>query len=162
MPPFDTIVTIVAVVLVVFIVRDFVMPLDQWSNMGSKCHSCIQEQMHQLCHQKHADGYLDDLGDPLFNVREAAKQCEALEDHLEHPHKRCQDCIRKHFLMVEMLLEEAISLDRYKRHDALLTGKPQKVRKIISEFNEFKDYTRTAQCIRDLRKQFVNASFETV
>lgn len=48
--------------------------------------------------------------DPRFNLREVCKQLTLLEDHLNQPRKRCPDCIRKHFLTIEALLEEAVSL----------------------------------------------------
>jgi hypothetical protein len=50
--------------------------------------------------------------DPRFNMRESAKQCLLLEDHLNNKKKRCTDCIRKHFLIIDGLLEEAISLEK--------------------------------------------------
>lgn len=161
--------TVVIIVLLVLFVRDYLIPVDRWSlTKTTKCPHCIQETMHAMRHhndakQHHKVGeFIDDVGDPLYNVREAAKQCEALEDHLEHPNKRCLDCIRKHFLMIEVLLEEAIGLDRYGRYDHLLVGKPQKLRSIISRFNECHDYVKTSQAVRDIRKQFVSATFNIV
>lgn len=50
--------------------------------------------------------------DPKFNMREVAKQALLLEDHLNNLKKRCYDCIRKHFLIVDGLLEEAVSLEQ--------------------------------------------------
>lgn len=50
--------------------------------------------------------------DPRFNMRESAKQCLLLEDHLNNKQKRCVDCIKKHFLIIDGLLEEAISLEK--------------------------------------------------
>jgi hypothetical protein len=50
--------------------------------------------------------------DPQYNMREAAKQCVLLEDHLNNTKKRCFDCIRKHFLIVDGFLEEAVSLEK--------------------------------------------------
>jgi len=50
--------------------------------------------------------------DPEFNMREVAKQCLLLEDHINNKKKRCIDCIKKHFLMVDGLLEEAVSLEK--------------------------------------------------
>lgn len=50
--------------------------------------------------------------DPKFNMREASKQCLLLEDHLNNKKKRCYDCIRKHFLTIDALLEEAVSLEK--------------------------------------------------
>ena len=48
---------------------------------------------------------------PRHNMREVCKQLVLLEDHLTHRAKSCPDCIRKHFLTVEALLEEALGLD---------------------------------------------------
>ena len=50
--------------------------------------------------------------DPKYNMREASKQCLLLEDHLNNTKKRCYDCIRKHFLVIDGLLEEAVSLEK--------------------------------------------------
>jgi hypothetical protein len=50
--------------------------------------------------------------DPRFNMREAGKQCLLLEDHLNNKNKRCLDCIMKHMLIIDGLLEEAISLEK--------------------------------------------------
>jgi hypothetical protein len=50
--------------------------------------------------------------DPKFNMRETAKQCLLLEDHLNNVKKRCFDCIRKHFLIIDGFLEEAVSLEK--------------------------------------------------
>jgi hypothetical protein len=48
--------------------------------------------------------------DPAFNMREILKQMILLEDHLVQTEKRCRDCINKHFLAIEALAEEAITL----------------------------------------------------
>lgn len=47
---------------------------------------------------------------PFFNAREVIKQLTMLEDHLNNAHKRCTDCIHKHFLTSEGLAEELGSL----------------------------------------------------
>lgn len=47
---------------------------------------------------------------PSFNAREICKQSVLLENHLNEPQQRCKDCINKHFLTIEALAEEAISL----------------------------------------------------
>ena len=48
---------------------------------------------------------------PAFNLREIAKNMILLEDHLTHDYKYCPDCIRKHFLTIEALADETITLD---------------------------------------------------
>lgn len=47
---------------------------------------------------------------PIQNMRDIIKQLVLLEDHLLQPQKRCKDCIRKHFLTVEGLAEECVTL----------------------------------------------------
>lgn len=47
---------------------------------------------------------------PSFNLREVIKELSLLEDHLINSAKRCHDCINKHFLKTEGLLEECKSL----------------------------------------------------
>lgn len=53
---------------------------------------------------------IDPVSDPRYNVREVCKEMILLERHLALPNQFCQDCIRKHFLTVEALLEEAMTL----------------------------------------------------
>jgi hypothetical protein len=83
---------------------------------------------------------LDPLFDPKFNVVEAIKNMILLEDHLFHPKRRCQDCIRKHCLSILGFLEEAISLDTQKQHTQVLESTQ-------SEFN--KVYQRISAGLRD-------------
>ncbi len=53
-----------------------------------------------------------DLLTPALNLRDVVKQMLLLEDHLLQPDRRCPDCIRKHLLKIEALVEEARSLDK--------------------------------------------------
>jgi len=64
------------------------------------------------CDIKKCGENLHPILDPKYNMREASKQCLLLEDHLNNSKKRCIDCIKKHFLMVDGLLEEAVSLEK--------------------------------------------------
>lgn len=47
---------------------------------------------------------------PIQNMRDIIKQMILLEDHLFQTQKRCKDCIRKHFLTIEGLAEECVTL----------------------------------------------------
>lgn len=89
---------------------------------------------------------------PAHNLREIAKQCVLLEDHLNNPQKRCPDCIRKHFLTIEAFFEEAISLDvdfEYVQH---IKGKAEQVREWCVAWAGGRDGRLVAQQIRGLRK----------
>jgi hypothetical protein len=110
---------------------------------------------------------LDPIMNPEYNMREASKQCILLEDHINNKSKRCEDCIKKHFLIVDGLIEEAISLEQ----NAI---EREKYRKYHSEWiNIEKRYVEIAKKkmnkidelsmeIRQFRKPLVIKYFDTV
>lgn len=65
-----------------------------------------------VCNAKTCGKQLYPVMDPEFNMREVSKQCLLLEDHLNNSKKRCIDCIKKHFLIIDGMLEEAVSLEK--------------------------------------------------
>lgn len=98
-------------------------------------------------------GKLLPVFDPEFNFRECAKQLILLEDHLFNAGKRCIDCIKKHFLTAEALLEEAISLDKENKYVDITSTYPKKLRELEKRlFVDKEDYITIAQEIRQLRK----------
>jgi hypothetical protein len=98
--------------------------------------------------------------DPRFNLREAAKNMILLEDHLFHYGKRCQDCILKHCLTIEGLLEEGITLDKNRKYYEILDGSQTQFRVIFQKLsNKIKsknlldeECCSIAQEIRKIRK----------
>lgn len=102
--------------------------------------------------------------DPMYNMREMSKQLILLEDHLFQKEKRCHDCICKHFLTIEALAEEAITLDKYHKYPEL-NDIPTKVRTITKKYiNNHKDtqqHAITAQELRELRKSIMQKSFNS-
>ena len=104
---------------------------------------------------------------PLYNLREICKQIALLEDHLNQPRKRCPDCIRKHFLTIEALFEEAVSLDKEFKYGEHLDGKAQDIRNLQGAWIDTKDtegaqeaYLMIAQALRQLRKGFAPLCFD--
>lgn len=104
---------------------------------------------------------------PLFNLREICKQMSLLEDHLNNPRKRCRDCIRKHFLTIEALFEEAVSLDRDFKYGENLDGKAQEIRDLQGEWldcldgaKEHDGHLALAQALRVMRKGFAPLCFD--
>lgn len=88
--------------------------------------------------------------DCRFNLREVCKQAILLEDHLSHDKKRCTDCCIKHFLALEGLCEEAVTLDRDAEH-LDIRGLAQKIRDLQKLWYE--DPTGNAHhCSQELRK----------
>lgn len=63
-------------------------------------------------------GAIDPVSDPSYNMKNVVKQTILLEEHLAEENKYCIDCILKHFLHCQGLLEEGIwlacdNLDKY-------------------------------------------------
>ena len=98
---------------------------------------------------------------PLFNMREICKQIALLEDHLNQVRKRCPDCIRKHFLTIEALFEEAVSLDKEKEYGEYLYGKAEMCRLLQEAWVDDEDEFEIAQTLRELRKEFAPLCFDT-
>lgn len=90
--------------------------------------------------------------DPCFNMREICKQSILLEDHLFQESKSCTDCIRKHFLCLEGLAEEAITLDKNNEYKFSKMKLPDKLRQIQKEYMAHKDNEKCAQALRQIRK----------
>jgi hypothetical protein len=100
--------------------------------------------------------------DPKFNMREICKQCILLEDHLCHDEKRCYDCCVKHFLTIEALAEEAITLDP---SASLPTQKlPSRVRQLQSHWHKDpeKNAQQVSQELRKIRKDLQLDAFDVV
>ncbi len=92
------------------------------------------------------------LSDPLFNVREICKEFTLLEDHLNHPDKRCPDCINKHFMKCEALAEEAVSLDK-KGQYPFITKMPNVIRGWHTAVLNEKDPENISSQVRRIRKK---------
>jgi hypothetical protein len=91
--------------------------------------------------------------DPCFNMREICKQCILLEDHLFQNEKRCTDCIKKHFLCLESLSEEAITLDKKNEYNFSKLQLPEKLRNLQKRFwRENEEPEVIAQELRQIRK----------
>lgn len=102
-----------------------------------------------------------ELMDPKHNMREVAKQMILIEDHMAHKPKRCVDCLTKHYLMVEGLLEETITLDKTGEHTDEVNNiigivKPTMmdiIEKIKNSTIVDQDYQAACQTLRTVRKE---------
>ena len=97
---------------------------------------------------------------PLYNMREICKQSALLEDHLNNPRKRCEDCIRKHFLTMEALFKEAISLDTKGKWTHLTDGKADILRTLQERWMDGEPELDIAQELRQLRKGMASECFD--
>jgi hypothetical protein len=129
----------------------------------SKCNECEKEHSKE---GKCAEGCSDLLPvlDPMYNMREMCKQIILLEDHLFQKKKRCHDCICKHFLTIEALAEEAITLDKNNKYTKELSDLPDNVRAIakiyINNHDDPKQPAVTAQKLRQIRKGVMQKCFK--
>lgn len=97
---------------------------------------------------------------PCFNMREICKQSILLEDHLFQTEKRCTDCIKKHFLCMEGLSEEAITLDKNNQYDLGRWDLPQKIRSLEKRFIAGESAEALAQELRQIRKPLMAQFFD--
>lgn len=101
--------------------------------------------------------------DTNFNLREICKQCILLEDHLTQKEKRCVDCCIKHFLAIEALSEEALSLDKDKQVFDKIEYLPNKIREIQKKWVENKENSHEcSQMLRSIRKELMEDSFSVI
>jgi len=114
-----------------------------------------------VCKNKNLDPVLD----PRYNMREVVKQLILLEDHLSHEGKRCDDCIRKHMLFIEGLIDEAITLDKEQQYIGLVRATSKAFKEVQKEYNsKVKDvdpsndkfYCMISQKLRTIRKPIMN------
>lgn len=104
----------------------------------------------------HTDGKtMSPVMDPLHNCREIVKQCILLEDHLNQDGKRCRDCINKHFLTIEALGEEAVSIDKDRQYLFLTQDIPKRTRMLHKRVLQNSDKRQIAQELRVIRKELV-------
>jgi hypothetical protein len=108
----------------------------------------------QIYHNNHTATLLPVM-DPMHNMREVCKQCILLEDHLTQPSKRCSDCINKHFMTIEALCEEALSIDKLGEHTEITSGLPTEVRQLHQRTLSGDDKHFISQKIRKIRKSLM-------
>lgn len=97
--------------------------------------------------------------EPEHNMREVCKQLCLLEDHLNQREKRCDDCIRKHFLTIEALLEEGIGLDKTGEFKAALEKGLALVMESQRSWSAGEPEAQIAQRLRVLRKAWSERCF---
>ena len=97
-----------------------------------------------------------------FNVREIIKEIVLLEQHLVHPGKYCSDCVKKHFLTVEALSEEMLTLHtNVNSLDRDLYQLPSKIRELQYSWWSNPEQNRflVSRQLRSLRKQYMEDYF---
>lgn len=100
--------------------------------------------------------------DPLFNLREICKQSILLEDHLTHDDKRCNDCCTKHFLTLEALAEEAMTLDKYGQYKREIGDLAPIIRQLQKEWINNADHHEISQKLREIRKKYQQQCFNII
>jgi len=98
--------------------------------------------------------------EPEFNLYECAKQLILLEDHCNNPGKRCEDCIKKHFMTIEALAEEGASLDKKGTCRGECNDLANKIRYVKKEMLSGKDLSEIAQELRQIRKPLMVKYFK--
>jgi hypothetical protein len=79
---------------------------------------------------------------PHLNIQDMVQNLVLLEDHLFHPHKRCKDCIRKHFVQIIAFGDEAASLcckDKHLPKDLDMVATVDDVRRLFLKWTKAVD-----------------------
>jgi hypothetical protein len=105
------------------------------------------------------NGGLYPLRHPLFCAREAAVNCALLEDHLVDPRRRCNDCIQKHFLMIQGFLHEGILMDKHQKHGDLLKSNLDRLKPVMRDYINGCNHIQLAQKVRQIRSELCHESF---
>lgn len=87
-----------------------------------------------------------------FNVRQAVKELLLLEKHLTDPAQRCPDCIAKHVLTFEALVDEAKALDGARDWRKTLEQLTRLYRSINVALRTTRDPSKVAPLVRNVRK----------
>jgi len=146
--------------------KDIKTEKDDATKKIAKCSKCKKDHSSDDQAGKCGSGCSDLLPvlDPMYNMREMCKQIILLEDHLFQKQKRCHDCICKHFLTIEALAEEAVTLDKDHKYTKELSDLPQKIRgiarKYIKNHEDAKQPSVTAQELRGIRKGVMQKCFK--
>lgn len=102
---------------------------------------------------------------PEHNLREVAKELLLTEDHLFQPRLSCVQCVKKHFLTIEALLEETMTLDLKGRYNAWLPQYIEGIRIFEAAFlkaqAEKASYIPLAKSLRMIRKNLVKNFFSS-
>jgi hypothetical protein len=131
---------------------------DYASTKGQGCSSCEQTYQKNAA-RREAQKSLLPVMDAGFNLREISKQIILLEDHLFNTRKTCADCCVKHFLTIEGLAEEAITLDKDRKYSYLTKDLPDKIRAIEKHWIAGDNPADVAQELRAVRKSLQQNCF---
>ena len=85
------------------------IPKDDNNIVEKNSENYKNSEIEPKCTKKNC-GAIDPVSDPAYNMKNVIKQTILLEEHLAEKNKYCIDCIIKHFLHCQGLLEEAIWL----------------------------------------------------
>lgn len=119
----------------------------------------IQIAGNKKCSSCNASSNLLPVMNPMFNLREVVKNILLLEDHLFHTRKQCNDCIMKHFLIIEGLAEELVTLDK-KLQCTKYHNIAEKIRKIEKDYiKNPRGKIEIAQKLRAVRKPLMKGCF---
>ncbi len=101
-----------------------------------------------------AGARLDPVSDPVYNMVNICKQSVLLEEHLNNENKRCADCIKKHFLHIVGLAEEAVSLAGA-RVEPLMREAASTFDRLLRGYLDGADPVRLANECREVRKKLM-------
>jgi len=118
----------------------------------------LEKQVNCKCKKK-----LLPILDERFNVREVIKNILLLEDHLLDKRRRCSDCCKKHLLLIEAFLEEAITLSKSDARIKLYKSDIKTIKECILLFLGGNDnYYSIVKKLKQIKKKYLHESFNFI
>lgn len=109
-------------------------------------------------------GAIDDVNNPVYNMKNIVKQSILLEEHIAEPNKYCLSCIVKHFQHIIGLAEEAIWLagvdvSKYPLLDSSVNFYQSTFDKWLSNKTDDANKKEVLSALRERRRQLVDIYF---
>lgn len=157
------IIGVICVAIIVMALANSCRKIEHFTNeKKGTCTSCNSGDGNGGNGGNSGDDKLLPIMDAKFNLREICKNSLLLEDHLMSKRKRCHDCIRKHFLIIEGLGDEAKTLDKDGQYNKELETVSSMVYQLQKDYLAGKDMNVIGQDLRKVRKNLVPLCYDEV
>lgn len=103
---------------------------------------------------------LHPIFDARYNIRECVMNMVLLEQHLNAPFKRCNDCIKKHQLAILAYSEEALGLNGSPETHQMALEINLYMQGFTRAFKGGVDYKTLAKRLRLLRKKYMDVAYD--
>jgi hypothetical protein len=146
---------VIILIFVIFLYKRYKRHNSTWEYFSSSLTSTDSQSSDTALPSNEKNSGLLPVLSPYFNIREICKESILLEGHLTNKRKRCVDCIKKHFLSIEGLAEELVSLDKKQELNEDYYNLAEMYRRIQKMYIEHENPLDIVQELRKIRKSLL-------